>query len=284
MLFDVKRPDLGEGICYSVWDCPSCTFKFAQGPLQPSLLSRLYNGGFHGSSQQAAPVGDNGEFTPESMKFPIIRNVIDRTRSLQRLRSSGDLLDVGAGRGYFVKAASQVFSAEGIELNPDAAEFGRSMGVHVVSGDFLTHDFREKQYDIITMWDVIASLPEPKTAVARIQGLLKQDGLLVMTLPDGGSAAARLLKRYWPLMIPPVNLGFYTRKSVQHLLASGGFRVQEIRHDAKQVSIDFLLRKLMKTAGFANRAQTQLPFSPSFSIPLNLGDIMTVVAVRDSAR
>jgi SAM-dependent methyltransferase len=280
-IFEIKRPELGEGISYHIRSCKTCTFIYAEGLVTEDILLKIYNKNFYASSQQYAPIDKQGDFTAESLQFPIVINAIARTDFLQTLGAKGSLLDIGAARGYFVKAASKVFEAEGIELSPDAAAFGNSMKVKITAGNFLTHDFGKQTFDVITLWDVLACLPQPNAAMTKISSLLKPGGLLVMTLPDGESLTARLLGSYWPMMIPPINWGFYTSDSIKKLLTAHGFTVKQISHEAKWVSIDFVIRKLFRSLHLGDLAQVKLPINPAWRIPLNLGDIMTVAAERD---
>jgi hypothetical protein len=82
-------------------------------------------------------------------------------------------------------------------------------------------------------------------------------------------------------MIPPINWGFYTYDSIKKLLTAHGFTVKRISHQAKWVSVDFVIRKLFRSLRLGNMDRVKLPIAPAWRIPLNLGDIITVVAVRD---
>jgi SAM-dependent methyltransferase len=280
-LFEIERPELGADISYQIYLCKACTFIYAKGLVTEEIFLKIYNKTFYTSSQQSAPVDEQGDFTPESLQFPIVINAIARTDFLKKLGAKGSLLDIGAARGYFVKAASKAFEAEGIELSPEAAAFGDSLKVKITAGNFLTHDFGKQTFDVITLWDVLACIPQPNAVISKISSLLNPGGLLVMTLPDGSSLTARLLGSYWPLMIPPINWGFYTYDSIKKLLTAHGFTVKQISHQAKWVSVDFVIRKLFRSLRLGNMDRVKLPIAPAWRIPLNLGDIITVVAVRD---
>lgn len=283
MLFEIRNPEFGKEVSYQIYTCNVCNSMYVEGPKHDDIMLQIYDEKFYTSGQQYAPINENGDFTAESRRFPIVMNAIARTDFIKKLGANGSLLDIGAGRGYFVKAASKTFDAEGIELNPHAATFGTSMKVKITAGNFLTHDFGERPFSIITLWDVFAGLPEPHIAMRKIRSLLKQGGLLVMTLPDGGSLAARLLGRYWPLMVPPGNSIFYNSNSIRKLLTTHDFQIKSINYQTKWVSADFLFYKLAKTLGFRRLAQVNLPTHLDWQVPLNTKDIMTVVAVCGEA-
>lgn len=274
-----QRPDLGTGVQYQLYRCQECGFGFIDGPLDEAILEQVYGRAFHTSSQQNAAVNARGELTPESYKAPIIINAQYRVQQLKKWGLEGRLLDVGAGKGFFVKLASSHFDAEGIELSASAVNTALDMGLKVCHGNFLEADLPLQAYDLITLWDVLASLPEPQVALAKIGTHLKRKGSLVLTLPDYSSPVAKATGPFWPLMIPPINLGYYTPKAVEALLAQAGFKLISIERVAKWVSVAFLVQKLIKTLG-KSPASFPIPVPGQWKIPLNLGDIMTVRAIK----
>jgi hypothetical protein len=144
-------------------------------------------------------------------------------------------------------------------------------------GDFLSMDFTEKAYDIVTLWDVLASLRDPRTAIARCRSLVRDHGHVLMTLPMIDSLAARLLKRAWPLLIPPVNLHYFSRKSVLRLANDSGFDVSSMTFPGKQVALNFLAMKAGRSLGLHGLARTVARAVQSTSVRINTGDIACVL-------
>ena len=195
----VERPDLGDSVRYQVEECKQCTFHFANGPIDPELLERVYSKGFHSSKQQSATLDSSGKISKESWKFPIIINANRRVQFLKTLKPKGRILDVGAGRGYFAKMATETFDAEGAELSESAAQYGRDeLGLTMHSGDFLEAPIETNSYSIITLWDVLACFSKPKPVIEKIYSLLEPGGFLVMTVPDADSMIAKSMGKRWP--------------------------------------------------------------------------------------
>ncbi|MCB1686162.1 MAG: hypothetical protein KDI31_16820, partial [Pseudomonadales bacterium] len=145
------RADL-DSLSYVVQRCGDCDLTFAEGEFSQELMERIYSRFFYNSGQQTVPHLATGEPAPEASRWPVLANAIERVAWLRRQGFSGSLLDIGAGRGYFVKSAQTEFDAAGIELHEEAASFARAMGANVFAGDFLTHDFHGKGYDVVTLW------------------------------------------------------------------------------------------------------------------------------------
>ena len=279
--FKLPTPYLDRKYIYNIYKCKECGFHFSRGPVDNEILLKIYNTNFHDSEQQYAKITAGGFSCPKNKKFPIVYNALQRTDWLHSLKFKGRLLDVGAGRGYFVKAANKYFVAEGIELSQKAEEYGKELGVNLYSGDFLTYDFFSNQYNVITLWDVLASLKNPHKILQHVHSLLNQNGIIVMTLPRVNGWFPRLMGKLWPLWIPPVNLSYFSDKSIEVLLKKNGFESKIIKCLPKKVAVSFLITKLARTLGgnrFLHSVATIIPVK--WSININLNDIVTVVAVR----
>ena len=195
----------------------------AEGPANGEILGEVYGHSFHDTSQQHAEVRAERFFTDEGLRFPVVRNAIARADWLQGLGYKGRLLDIGAGKGYFVKAAERYFEAQGIEISSAAIKTAQDLGADVRPGDFESLDFGEDRFDVVTLWDVVAGFRDPHRVFERLSTMLVAGGTLVFTVPRVTSAAAKVLRRYWPMYIPPVNLSYFSEKSLLMLLELHGY-------------------------------------------------------------
>lgn len=266
-VFELASPYL-PNTTYKIRRCVECNHRYACGPVSAEVLDQVYSIAFHGTSQQRAANAHSA----------VAVNAERRAKWLYEKIGAGALLDVGAGRGYFVKAASRNFDAQGIDYSSAAPDYGREQGVRMVSGDFLEALYPDQSFDVLTLWDVLASMPNIQATVKQAARLLRPGGHVVMTIPMGESMACKIAGKRWPLWIPPVNLHYFSTQSVQHLLREAGFEVVLSKAFAKQVSCNFLLLKLARSFGLPKAGEffTKLPLS--WAIPINLGDILTIVA------
>lgn len=267
--FSVSRNDLKEGLKYSIYECQKCGFSFAEGLFNSNLLENIYNDHFYSTTQQ-------DDYYSSS---PIILNVKDRSQMIEKFRKEGKLLDVGTGKGYFVEEVSKFMDAEGIDLSEYAVEEAKKSGRKVMYGNFLTHKFKE-EFDIVTLWDVFSCFDEPAPVINRIYNILKTDGYLIFTLPMIDSTMSKIFRNRWPLMIPPTNMTYFTPKSVKELLENGGFKIIETQYQAKWISLDFVVKKLLKSFGLYNLASKKLPFPQKAKIRFRSRDILTVIAKK----
>lgn len=266
MLRSVHLP----GAQYAIRKCHDCGHHFARGPVDAPTLRAVYGGEFHRTSQQNG-VGN---------RSPVIVNAKRRAAQLAGAGLYGRLLDIGAGMGHFVEASSTTFDAEGIEYSESAASAALEVGRSVQAGVF--PDQRPTGlFDVVTLWDVLAGFVDPHATVAAIRECLVPNGRLVFTVPFVSARFARWTGRRWPLWIPPVNLHYFTRRSLERLLGSHGLRIISCGSESKKVAVDFLVRKALHSAGLRRWSKRVRGIPASWSVALDLGDIVTVHAQPD---
>ena len=104
------------------------------------------------------------------------------------------VLDVACGTGvlfpYYLERG--VASVTGIDISPEmakiaAGKFAEDAKVQVICGDVEETDFPEK-FDRIVVYNAFPHFPDPRRLIARLAGLLKEDGRL--TIAHGQSREA----------------------------------------------------------------------------------------------
>ena len=192
------------------------------------------------------------------------------------------LLDVGAYCGYFVDVACEAgFDAEGIELSRWAVGHARRLGLSVRNESIEERARSGAHYDVITMWDVIEHLPDPRCELEACCRLLRPGGRLHVSTIDAGSLVARLLGKRWPWLMD-MHLVYFDRATLPALLAQAGFRVLSRRTYTHTVSAEYLTSKL--AASFPPVSPLLLALRrvvpARLPVPVNLGDNMVVSAER----
>lgn len=272
----VSTPYLERRQRYDVLSCPECRHIWCLGDTSAALLHRIYSESFHNTSQQLA----KEHARKEDKHSPIVQNAAWRAEWLCGLGLVGTLLDVGAGNGYFVREVSNAgFTAEGIDLSADAAATAASIGVAVRTGDFLATDFLRHSYDVVTMWDVLCGFPDTHSVVAQVRELLTPEGMFIFTVAEGSSWMARWCGRFWPLLIPPVNLHYFSPESIERLLEQHGMAMVRYEYQGKWLSVRFLWQKALRTLHISPLETAIANHIPlQWRVRLNLRDIATVVA------
>ena len=194
---------------------------------------------------------------------------------VRRFRDGGRLLDVGCAYGFFLKEAKRHFEVWGIELAEDAAESCRQAGLNVLSGMADEANMtRIGEVDVITMFDVVEHLPQPRETLALCVRYLKPGGVIVITTGDFASLAARWAGTKWRLMTPPQHLWFFTRESLRRMAATLGLTMEHFEHPAKIVPLSLIVFQLRRMIGLRG---PPVAIASQMGIPVNLFDAMRVV-------
>ena len=143
----------------------------------------------------------------------------------------GRLLDVGCATGIFLDGMRTLgWQVAGVEPTASAVEYARTrFALDVFEGRLEEAPFADHSFDVITLWDVLEHVHEPKQVLAKIHQLLRPGGLLVMSLPNPDSIEARLLGPYWAGWDLPRHLNLFRPRQLRQHLPQMGFEINKIR-------------------------------------------------------
>ena len=116
-----------------------------------------------------------------------------------------------------------------MDVSPVAVRHARAAGVHAVQAELADYT-PPFEPGVVTMWDVIAHVPDPRAFATRAAALLPPGGLLVMKFPHRHRSlyqSARFLSRVMPtagLLALTAQPYHFSPASAQHLLQTGGCR------------------------------------------------------------
>ncbi len=156
------------------------------------------------------------------------KNLADKILyQIDRYKGHGKLLEIGPGRGIFLKEAkSQGWDVLGLEVSGFAAsKIKEEFQIEVRVGTLSEQDFPEDSFDVIVMHEVIEHLQDPLGTLKEIYKFIKNDGVLSITTPNartlnfwlGGSSV-----RY---VLPEEHHYYFTPSTLQMLLEKAGFSI-----------------------------------------------------------
>lgn len=151
---------------------------------------------------------------------------------------SGHLLDVGCGLGYFLASVRDdklcvKWSLAGCEISLPASSFAKhQLGLKGIKhGSIAAAAYSDNQFELITLWDVIEHLPNPRLVLSEIRRILKDEGALFVATPNINVQLpkARLKKRFSRKKIGHYleardHLHIYSPRTLSRLLSEAGFR------------------------------------------------------------
>jgi len=144
-------------------------------------------------------------------------------------QSRGRLLDVGCATGNFMQVSKlQGWDAHGIELIASAAQIAQEKhGTNVKIGSLETVEYPDRYFNIITLWDVLEHLPDPKGALKHCHNLLVPGGLLIFSIPNLKSFDRYLFGRVWIGWDAPRHFYMFSEITIKRLFELTGFQLLE---------------------------------------------------------
>ena len=150
----------------------------------------------------------------------------------QYVPKRGKLLDVGCAAGFFLKVAKDAgWKVQGFEPNRALAKWGsKQYGVSISSLDFVTAKLPANSFDVVTFWDVLEHVTDPKAYIREASRVLKPGGFLFINYPDMGSIYSKIFKQKW-WFVSPVHLFYFDRRTLQQYFEEDGLRfIEQNRH------------------------------------------------------
>jgi len=107
------------------------------------------------------------------------------------------LLDVGAHVGRLIHTAARAgWKAEGVEVNPSTSAYAvEATGLTVHRAGLRDLAGEGRQFDAVTMVDVLEHIPEPVGALRTAARLLADDGWMAVKVPEGRNQLRKELIR-----------------------------------------------------------------------------------------
>lgn len=137
-----------------------------------------------------------------------------------------NLLDVGCGTGDFLQIAQQNnWTVSGIEPNDKAREIANTKTNNSVYNTEHLLEFSEHSFDIITLWHVLEHLPKLDEHISIIKSLLKEQGTLIIAVPNYKSFDAYYYKNFWAAFDVPRHLWHFSQDSISELFLKENMEV-----------------------------------------------------------
>jgi 2-polyprenyl-3-methyl-5-hydroxy-6-metoxy-1,4-benzoquinol methylase len=159
-------------------------------------------------------------------------------RLIRTYHSSGKLLDIGCGGGFFLDMARRYgYEPYGIELDKDACDFAADkFGLNVFHGHLANANFAENLFEVITILNVLEHVDSPRDMLGEVLRVLKPTGLVVLVVPNLVfglpllrlyTLASKFHKTYdiWHVSVfaVPTHLYLFTPETLRALLIKSGF-------------------------------------------------------------
>jgi 2-polyprenyl-3-methyl-5-hydroxy-6-metoxy-1,4-benzoquinol methylase len=154
-----------------------------------------------------------------------------RMNRLDRYRGNGRILDVGCSTGDFLACAkSRGWKVHGVELSKHTSNIARkSLDCEIRHGTFESSNFEAEYFDVVTMWDVVEHVLEPRAIVKEAFRVLRPEGALVLFTPNYDALTRRLIFDRWSALTPENHMCVFNKSTITRLLNECGGEVVFMR-------------------------------------------------------
>lgn len=152
------------------------------------------------------------------------KNKIFYQKIHQCVPEGGRVFDLGCGDGSFLNTLKDRYQCSGIEMSDLLSDLARKKReLNVRTGDFLTADFDDEEFDAITIISVIEHIDDPIKTFKKCFDLLKPHAVLILKTVNYGCLNRRIMKENWTGLRPPDHVIYFRPSNLKLLLKKVGF-------------------------------------------------------------
>ncbi len=159
---------------------------------------------------------------------------------------AASFLDVGCGTGHLLELAGRDtrLHRAGVELNSGRAEYARKKTRCEIFQTPIEQLNSGRQYDVITMINVLSHIPDFEKLFGSLKRLLTPDGKLILKAGEHSPKATRRTLPDWGI---PDHLHFLGLNTIEYIADKYGFDI--LRHDRWPYSRDLFSPNRFKVSG-----------------------------------
>ncbi len=204
---------------FSILSCTKCSFKFTNPRPDAISIGSYYESEDYISHSNTSKGLINKLY--QLVKTFAIQNKIKLIENLKPKNKT--ILDIGCGTGSFLKEIqSKNWNAKGVEPSDKVRRVALNSNLKIFS-DTQTHELKENEFSIITMWHVLEHVHELKKRIHELYKFLEEGGYAIIAVPNPTSWDAIHYKEFWAAYDVPRHLYHFSPENIKRLFIENKF-------------------------------------------------------------
>lgn len=208
---------------FTISRCIKCGFAYTKNAPDAANIGKYY--------QHADYVSHTD--TQQGLFFKIYHFVREtmlgkKRQMIEKHVVKGNLLDIGAGTGYFLNHMQQnSWQVSGVEPDTGAADIAQQKFGLKLEQTLQETVNNGQSFQAISMWHVLEHVHELNQYFDFFKTLLAPNGKLFIAVPNHTSFDAQYYKQNWAAWDVPKHLWHFSPKSMQILAEKNGFMIEQ---------------------------------------------------------
>jgi SAM-dependent methyltransferase len=163
-----------------------------------------------------------------------------KIRKIKKFETDGKILDIGCGDGTFLTSMKKArWETYGIDISEDATKLSiGKLGENIFNCSLHHCQFAPRFFDVITLNNVLEHLANPNEELAEIHRILKDDGILMISVPNIDSMQYTYCREHWIHLDIPRHLFHYSPNTICQMLRKNNFVSVEITYPLFEYPLD----------------------------------------------
>lgn len=211
---------------YRLVSCQDCDHVMTAPPLTEADLPGLYSTYYPRKVESAVSIQAQADRFGDTLAW-LRRWLMGTDNQGHHLARFGEtILDVGCGSGLSLLEAGALGAIPfGIEADPNVGPLAIELGITVHIGNIFDVPFPDRQFDLVTMNQVIEHVADPERTLLALRERLREGGRLVAAFPNQHSFWRRLCGDRWLNWHVPFHLNHFNARSFRILAERCGYEI-----------------------------------------------------------